>query len=120
MGSLLDEISLKAGKSSFECRDCPTFEGHFGMRASTDGVCTKLLTGEAAYFLHAGTYFASIRCHRGSNPGSSFMQKENGQVIETAVEARAGFLDRPTLVVLIVSTCLTIGLAAIYLGFVAH
>jgi len=24
------------------------------------------------------------------------MHKENGQVIETAVDARAGFLDRPT------------------------
>jgi hypothetical protein len=49
------------------------------------------------------------------------MQKENGQVIETAVEARAGFLDRPTLVVLIVSTGLIIGLfAVIYIGFFAH
>src|ERR1700736_67572 len=76
--------------------------------------------GRRPIFLHAGTYFASIRCHRGSNPGSSFMQKENGQVIETAVEARAGFLDRPTLVVLIVSTGLIIGLfAAIYVGFLA-
>ena len=49
------------------------------------------------------------------------MYKKNGQVIETAVEARAGFLDRPTLVVLIVSTGLIIGLfAAIYIGFFAH
>ena len=49
------------------------------------------------------------------------MHKENGQVIETAVEARAGFLDRPTLVVLIVSTGLIIGLfAAIYIWFFAH
>jgi hypothetical protein len=49
------------------------------------------------------------------------MHKENEQVIETAVEARAGFLDRPTLVVLIVSTVLVIGLfAAVYIGFFAH
>ena len=32
------------------------------------------------------------------------MRKEHGQIVETAVEARAGFLDRPVLVVLIVST----------------
>ena len=49
------------------------------------------------------------------------MQKENGQVIETAVEARAGFLDRPTLVVLIVSTSLMIGVfAVLYIGFFAR
>jgi hypothetical protein len=46
------------------------------------------------------------------------MHKENGQTVETSVEARAGFLDRPTLVVLIVSTALLIGLfAVIYVGF---
>jgi hypothetical protein len=46
------------------------------------------------------------------------MHKEAGHTVETAVEARAGFLDRPTLVVLIVSTSLTIGLfALIYIGF---
>jgi hypothetical protein len=39
----------------------------------------------------------------------------------TAAEARAGFLDRPTTVVLIVSTSLTIALfAAIYIGFFAR
>ena len=49
------------------------------------------------------------------------MHKENGQVIETAVEARAGFLDRPTLVVLIVSTSLMIGVfAVLYIGFFAR
>jgi hypothetical protein len=37
------------------------------------------------------------------------MRGENGQIVETAVEARAGFLDRPTLAVLIVSTALLIG-----------
>ena len=46
------------------------------------------------------------------------MHKKAGHTVETAVEARAGFLDRPTLVVLIVSTSLTIGLfALIYIGF---
>jgi hypothetical protein len=56
---------------------------------------------------------------KGSNQlGAVFMHKENGQTVETSVEARAGFLDRPTLVVLIVSTALLIGLfAVIYVGF---
>jgi hypothetical protein len=46
------------------------------------------------------------------------MREENGQIVETAVEARAGFLDRPTLAVLIVSTALLIGLFAVaYIGF---
>jgi hypothetical protein len=46
------------------------------------------------------------------------MHKEGGTIVETAVEARAGFLDRPTLAVLIVSVSLTIGVfAAIYIGF---
>jgi hypothetical protein len=49
------------------------------------------------------------------------MHKEAGHIVETLVEARAGFLDRPTLVVLIVSTSLTIGLlAVIYIGFFAR
>ena len=44
--------------------------------------------------------------------------KENGHIVETAVEARAGFLDRPVAVVLMVSTiCVVIGFAAIYFGF---
>ena len=33
------------------------------------------------------------------------MRKVDGQVVETPVEARAGFLDRPVLVVLVVSVC---------------
>lgn len=41
------------------------------------------------------------------------MRKEGGHVVETAVEARAGFLDRPVLVVLMVSTALVMGLFAI-------
>jgi hypothetical protein len=38
------------------------------------------------------------------------MHNDSGHIVETAVEARAGFLDRPTLAVLIVSTSLIIGL----------
>lgn len=58
---------------------------------------------------------------RTPNSGSSFMHKEAGQIVETAVEARAGFLDRSTTAVLIVSTVLIIGLfAAIYIGFFAR
>src|SRR5262245_52002936 len=34
----------------------------------------------------------------------SAMHKENGRIVETPVEARAGFLDRPVFVVLTVST----------------
>ncbi len=44
--------------------------------------------------------------------------KENGHIVETAVEARAGFLDRPVAKVLVVSTiCVVIGFAAVYIGF---
>ena len=49
------------------------------------------------------------------------MHKEAGHIVETPVEARAGFLDRPTLAVLIVSTGVVIGLfALIYIGFFAR
>ena len=34
------------------------------------------------------------------------MRTENGHTVESAVEARAGFLDRPVLAVLVVSTAL--------------
>jgi hypothetical protein len=43
--------------------------------------------------------------------------KENGQIVETPVEARAGFLDRPVLIVLILSTAAVIaGFIAVYTG----
>lgn len=46
------------------------------------------------------------------------MQKVHGRTIESAVEARQGFLDRPVLAVLVVSVTLLVLLyAAIYLGF---
>jgi hypothetical protein len=45
------------------------------------------------------------------------MQDEAGRKIETAVEARAGFLDPPVLVVLVVSVALvTVLFVVSYLG----
>ena len=41
------------------------------------------------------------------------MQREGNHVVETAVEARAGFLDRPVLVVLVVSCVLAAGFLAL-------
>jgi hypothetical protein len=46
------------------------------------------------------------------------MREEAGRKVETAVEARAGFLDRPVLVVLGVSlTLVVIVFAALWLGY---
>jgi hypothetical protein len=46
------------------------------------------------------------------------MRDEKGGKVETAVEARAGFLDRPVLVVLCVSLALgVIVLGTLWLGF---
>ena len=48
------------------------------------------------------------------------MHKEGGHIVETPVEARAGFLDRPVLVVLVVSTVLVVGaFALVYSGYFA-
>ena len=41
------------------------------------------------------------------------MRKEGNHIVETAVEARAGFLDRPVAVVLVVSTVLVVALFGI-------
>jgi hypothetical protein len=49
------------------------------------------------------------------------MHKEQGHTVESAVEARAGFRDRPVLVVLAVSVlliCVLFGL--VYMGFFAR
>jgi hypothetical protein len=47
------------------------------------------------------------------------MRTENGHTVETAVEARAGFLDRPVLVVLVAGTVLVmVAFALVYLGVV--
>jgi hypothetical protein len=46
------------------------------------------------------------------------MRKEDDHIVETPVEARAGFLDRPILVVLVVSIVLVVGIfGLIYAGF---
>jgi hypothetical protein len=48
------------------------------------------------------------------------MHEEGGRKVETAVEARAGFLDRPVLVVLGVSLALIIvAFGALWLGYFA-
>ena len=53
----------------------------------------------------------------GAQP-EQIMHEEAGRKIETPVEARAGFLDRPVLVVLCVSLALIVALfAALWLGF---
>jgi hypothetical protein len=45
--------------------------------------------------------------------------QERGRTVETAVEARAGFLDRPVLAILIVSTAIVIvAFALVYLSVV--
>ena len=47
------------------------------------------------------------------------MREENGHTVETAVEARAGFLDRPVLAVLVGSTVLiVVAFALVYFGVV--
>ncbi len=38
------------------------------------------------------------------------MRREGNHVVETAVEARAGFLDRPVLVVLLASTAIVVAI----------
>jgi len=48
------------------------------------------------------------------------MHKEKGRTVESPVEARAGFLDRPVLIVLITSLALVcILFALIYIGYFA-
>jgi hypothetical protein len=48
------------------------------------------------------------------------MRREGNHVVETPVEARAGYLDRPVLAVLVVSTILVAGLfALVYLAYFA-
>jgi len=44
------------------------------------------------------------------------MHKEGGHIVESPVEARAGFLDRPVLVVLTVSVILVVGAFALVAG----
>ena len=60
---------------------------------------------QIAHKRNSGTWAALARCS-GSPTCGAIMGTENGHTVETAVEARAGFLDRPVLAVLIVSTAL--------------
>ena len=47
------------------------------------------------------------------------MRMEKVRIVETSVEARAGFLDRPVLAVLVAGTALVIiAFALVYLGVV--
>jgi hypothetical protein len=47
------------------------------------------------------------------------VEKKNDQIVETAVEARAGFLGRPVLLVLIVSCALAVAVMVLtYVGVV--
>jgi hypothetical protein len=49
------------------------------------------------------------------------MHKEKGRTVETAVEARAGFRDRPVLVVLTVSLVIAaVVFGLLWLGFAWH
>ena len=48
------------------------------------------------------------------------MHKERGRIVESPTEARAGFLDRPVLVILIASlVLLCVVYALIYFGYFA-
>ena len=70
------------------------------------------------------------RCHRNParrggvfSPGTqeASMHKEKGHTVETAIEARAGFRDRPVLVVLVVSLVLAaVVFGLLWLGFATH
>jgi hypothetical protein len=45
--------------------------------------------------------------------------QEHGHTVETAVEARAGFLDRPVLVVLVASSlAVVVAFLVTYFGFI--
>ena len=51
--------------------------------------------------------------------GEMPMEKKNDQIVETAVEARAGFLGRPVLLVLVVSCALAVAVMVLtYVGVV--
>jgi hypothetical protein len=63
-----------------------------------------------------GTSTVSSGCV-GSPTLERSMRMEHGHIVETAVEARAGFLGRPVLVVLVLSTALAIiAFSMTYLG----
>jgi hypothetical protein len=60
-----------------------------------------------------GVNVASVKARKDQD-----VRDEKGRKVETAVEARAGFLDRPVLVVLCVSLALgVLVLGALWFGF---
>ncbi|TMJ84236.1 MAG: hypothetical protein E6G78_16490 [Alphaproteobacteria bacterium] len=62
-----------------------------------------------------GVDFWTVKARR-----EPIMRDERGRKVETGVEARAGFLDRPVLIVLCVSLALgLVVLGALWLGFFA-
>ena len=76
----------------------------------------------------AGPSARPRRGNRASSPGvdvcmanarkEQIMREEKGRKVETSVEARAGFLDRPVLIVLGASLALgLVVLGALWLGF---
>jgi hypothetical protein len=68
-----------------------------------------------------GTPFTASAFDIDDQTRSRTMHKEQGHTVETPVEARAGFLDRPVLVVLVVAVFLVCLLfAAVYMGFFAR
>jgi hypothetical protein len=89
-----------------------------------------VVVGGAQCFYSSRTTSASLfvggDCHRDAVPaqgvrsdvGRLAMHKKGDRIVESPVEARAGFLDRPVLVVLTVSTVAVIGLfALVYAAF---
>jgi len=80
--------------------------------------------------LNAGVFSLAGRGNSATCPGvypysvearkEQTMRDEAGRKVETSVEARAGFLDRPVLIVLCVSLALAVVvLGALWFGFFA-
>ena len=77
------------------------------MRAAASASTKVIGTGHAATALTLGEWL-----------GSNVMHDEEGRAVKTPIEARAGFLDRPVLVVLCLSLALgVVVLAVLWLGF---
>jgi hypothetical protein len=71
--------------------------------------------------VRSGTYSVPRCLHLGINHRRRILHKEGSQIVETAVEARGGFLGLPVLGVLITSLALTIGMFAIvYVAFFSY
>src|SRR5262245_801771 len=67
---------------------------------------------------YGGTRFAPSALSGGNASRGRLMRDDEGHKVETAVEARAGFLDRPVLLVLCASLALgVVVLGAMWLGW---